>query len=221
LIHFYKRPNSHGWKLLVNKSDMMEGLELAPFRSLDEFLMSQSKFEVPELNNPEKWSSRVVSNLLYYQTNYFVSALLIFLLVCFFSPGKMFLAVLTLAIVFGVLYYLASNHVQVKTWKKNHPTVIMAATGTISSLLLYQFGWFRVFLLGIILPVILAVLHAFLHVKGKAQVSKGPFWKKKKEIEAETQEVANVAEILGVSKQTPMGRVLDEWGIEPEFKYIS
>ena len=33
--------------------------------------------------------------------------------------------------------------------------------------------------------------------------------------------VSNVAEVLGVSKETLMGRILDEWGIEPEFKYIS
>eukprot|EP00092_Neocalanus_flemingeri_P011173 GFUD01012036.1.p1 GENE.GFUD01012036.1~~GFUD01012036.1.p1 ORF type:complete len:200 (+),score=51.83 GFUD01012036.1:83-682(+) len=199
----------------------MQGFEMAPFRSLDEFLLSQAKFELPELGNPEKWSSRVVSNLLYYQTNYFLAWLLIFLLVCFFSPGKMFFAMLTLAIVFGVQYYLASNHVQVKTWKTNHPTVIMVAASLIASLLLYQFGWIRVFLLGFILPIILAVLHAFLHTKGKVQVAKGHFWKKKKEIEAETQEGTNVDEIPGVSKETPMARVLDEWGIEPDFKFIS
>jgi len=207
---------------LVNKaSEMVAGIELAPFRSLDEFIMSQSKFEVPELTNPEKWSSKLVSNLLYYQTNYFVSALIIFLLVCFFSPGKMFLAVLTLVIVFGVQYYLASHHVQVKTWKKNHPTAVMSGTFTIGTLVLYQFGWLRVFLLGLLLPFLLAVLHAFLHMKGRIQVTKGPFWKKKKEIEGEIVEVTNVTEILGVSKETPMARFLDEWGIDPEFKYIA
>jgi len=199
----------------------MMGIDLAPFRSMDEFAMSQAKFELPELTNPEKWSSKLVSNLLYYQTNYFVGWLIIFLLVCFFSPSKMFFALVTLAIVFGVQYYLSVNHVQVKTWKKNHPTVIMAGTLIIASLLLYQFGWVRVFLLGITLPVLLAVAHAFLHQKEKAHVSKGPFWKKKKEIELDTQEGTNVDEVLGVSKETLMGRFMDEWGIEPEFKYIS
>jgi len=198
----------------------MMGIDLAPFRSLDEFAMAQAKFEMPELTSPEKWSTKLVSNLLYYQTNYFVGALIIFLLACFFSPGKMFLALLTMAIVFGVQYYLAVNHVQVKTWKKNHPTMVMVGTLTIGLLLLYQFGWVRVFLLGILLPVLLAVAHAFLHQKEKTHVSKGPFWKKKKEIEADNLE-EKVAEVLGVSKETLMGRFMDEWGIEPEFKYIS
>lgn len=206
---------------MLGASITMMGIDLAPFRSLDEFAMAQAKFELPELTNPEKWSTKLVSNLLYYQTNYFVGSLLIFLLVCFFSPGKMFFALLTMAIVFGVQYYLAVNHVQVKTWKKNHPTVVMVGTLTIGLLLLYQFGWVRVFLLGILLPVILAVVHAFLHQKEKTHVAKGPFWKKKKEMEGDTQEDRSVTEVLGVSKETLMGRFLDEWGIEPEFKYIS
>lgn len=33
--------------------------------------------------------------------------------------------------------------------------------------------------------------------------------------------VANVADVLGVAKKTPMGLFLNEWGIEPDLKYIS
>ena len=33
--------------------------------------------------------------------------------------------------------------------------------------------------------------------------------------------VSNVNEVLGVSKETLMGRILNEWGIEPEFKFVS
>ena len=34
-------------------------------------------------------------------------------------------------------------------------------------------------------------------------------------------QVTSVAETLGVSKKTPMAVFLDEWGIEPEVKYIN
>merc|ERR1719300_2076796 len=129
---------------------------------MDEFAMGQAKFEMPELNNPERWITKVMNNLLYYQTNYFVGGLLIFLLVCYFSPGKMFLAILTLAIVFGVQYYMAFNNVQVKCWKKNHPSLVMICTLFAGCLLLYQFGLVRVFLLGIFLPTLLTLAHAFL-----------------------------------------------------------
>ena len=39
------------------------------------------RFEVPDISQPDKWGNRVVNNLLYYQTNYFISALLIFSLI--------------------------------------------------------------------------------------------------------------------------------------------
>ena len=76
------------------------------------------RFEFPEVNNPEKMSSKVVSNLLYYQvrshtwshragvhdviqyfqTNYFVCVALVFLTVFFFVPWKMLYIVIVLAI---------------------------------------------------------------------------------------------------------------------------
>ena len=37
----------------------------------------------------DRWLNRIVSNLLYYQTNYFVSALVIFALVSFAHPQHM------------------------------------------------------------------------------------------------------------------------------------
>ena len=69
---------------------------------------------MPDLNNPEKMSHKVVSNLLYYQvspdnddddiddydddqTNYFVSFAAIFLAVFFFVPWKMIYIMILLA----------------------------------------------------------------------------------------------------------------------------
>ena len=56
-------------------------LELAPLRSLDDFLSNSARFQIPNYREPERWTNRVVQNLLYYQTNYLVSAVLIFTLV--------------------------------------------------------------------------------------------------------------------------------------------
>jgi len=111
---------------------------MAPFRSIDEFLTSESKFEMPELNNPEKMSHKVVSNLLYYQTNYFVSFAAIFLAVFFFVPWKMIYIMILLAMVFGAQHYMSLHHVHVKVWKKNHPTAVMSATFVIGMFFLYQ-----------------------------------------------------------------------------------
>lgn len=202
----------------------MDEIEIAPLRSLDEFLLSQTRFQVPDFNNAEKWFNRIVNNLLYYQTNYFLSALIIFLIITFLNPGKMILGILTMALIFGLLYYLSSRQVQVKTLKKNHPMLVMVSTFCSGYFLIYQAGCVMVFLAGVMMPVVFTIVHASLrlrNIKNKAHVMKGTFWKKVTKIEEDIQEVSNVAETLGVKRKTPMSVFLDEWGIEPDLKYIS
>lgn len=64
-------------------------MELASLRSLDDFLLGQARFQVPDINNEDKWFNRIVSNLLYYQTNYFLASFIIFGSVGFFHPKEM------------------------------------------------------------------------------------------------------------------------------------
>lgn len=54
---------------------------IAPLRSLDDFILEAARFQIPNVNDLEKWGNRVTSNLLYYQTNYFLMAILIFMIV--------------------------------------------------------------------------------------------------------------------------------------------
>ncbi len=59
----------------------MDNVELAPFRPLNDFLLGAARFQVPNVKDLEKWANRVINNLLYYQTNYFVVLIAVFLLV--------------------------------------------------------------------------------------------------------------------------------------------
>jgi len=56
-------------------------VEVSPLRSLDDFLLESARFQIPNFKDFEKWGNRVVHNLLYYQTNYFLLAVIIFVLV--------------------------------------------------------------------------------------------------------------------------------------------
>jgi hypothetical protein len=60
---------------------MASELTLAPIRTIEDFLLSSARFHLPELRNSEKWNKRVISNLLYYQTNYFLMAIILFTLI--------------------------------------------------------------------------------------------------------------------------------------------
>lgn len=58
-----------------------EKFEVAPLRSLDDFLLEAARFQVPNLKDLEKWGNRVVNNLIYYQSNYILMAIALFALV--------------------------------------------------------------------------------------------------------------------------------------------
>ena len=50
--------------------------------------------KVPDTSNLERCANRITSNLLYYQTNYLLSAAIIFTLVAYIHPQDMFLGML-------------------------------------------------------------------------------------------------------------------------------
>ena len=59
----------------------MEGVRPPPLRSLDDFLLSSARFALPDVRDLDRWNNRIINNLLYYQSNYFLSALGLLLLV--------------------------------------------------------------------------------------------------------------------------------------------
>lgn len=59
----------------------MAKVELTPLRSWDDFFPGSERFAKPDMKDMARWNNRVVSNLLYYQTNYLVLAIVVFLVV--------------------------------------------------------------------------------------------------------------------------------------------
>lgn len=55
-------------------------IRLPPFRPLDDFIL-KATWKVPDFSNLAKLNNRVLSNLIYYQTNYFVFGIALFLLI--------------------------------------------------------------------------------------------------------------------------------------------
>ena len=67
--------------------------------------------------------------------------------------------------VFGVLYYMSSQQSQVKTVKKEHPTLVMLATFCLGYFFIYQSGCILVFLMGVMLPIKFVIVHASLRLR--------------------------------------------------------
>lgn len=66
-------------------------LQLTPLRSLKDFALESARFQLPAFNDFEKWGNRVVKNLLYYQTNYFILWGIVFTAIGLVHPGKIIL----------------------------------------------------------------------------------------------------------------------------------
>lgn len=65
----------------LHAEDMAAKMELAPLRPWDDFFPGSDRIARPEFGDLTKWNNRVISNLLYYQTNYFAVAVVVFLVV--------------------------------------------------------------------------------------------------------------------------------------------
>lgn len=68
-------------KKLEKMSKSSDEFEIAPLRTLDDFFLESARFQIPNIKDFEKWGNRVTSNLLYYQSNYFLTSLIIFIIV--------------------------------------------------------------------------------------------------------------------------------------------
>lgn len=68
--------------IIMDKTiSIADGWELPPLRSLYDFLLESSRFQLPNFRDLEKWGNRVANNLVYYQTNYLYMCIAIILVV--------------------------------------------------------------------------------------------------------------------------------------------
>merc|ERR1712071_68869 len=125
----------------------------APLRSLDDFILKEASFQVPNFQDVDKWGNRVYNNLIYYQSNYFLMALILFSLVTFVHPYKMFVGVMAIA-VSATIFELANNAgPQVTKYKKDHPLVSLVILLIGIYLIIYLLNGIVVFIFGVLLPI--------------------------------------------------------------------
>jgi len=176
---------------------MMEDLKVEQLRSLDDFLLNSARFQVPNFADLDKWARRVKGNLVYYQTNYFLMALVIFLIVSVMHPGQMLLGMVCVGAMFAGYNYLCKNQRFVADVKKNHPLISLVAVFVCGYLLISLLGSVMVFMFGILLPISAVFVHSSLRLRSTKN------------------KIASIKEQIGVSK-SPMTILLDELGMKFE-----
>ncbi|XP_028308384.1 PRA1 family protein 3 [Gouania willdenowi] len=169
---------------------MAASMELAPLRQWDDFFPGTDRFAKPEFGDLTKWNNRVISNLMYYQTNYFAVALVVFLIVGFLNPLGMFLGGAVVALIFMGSVWAGENQTVVKNFKRKNPTLFVAAVMVTSYFILSLFGGVLVFIFGITFPLLVILIHASLRLRNMKN------------------RMENKMEGVGL-KKTPMGMIMD------------
>lgn len=83
------------------KMTSSEGLQFAPLRPVDDFILGSARFQLPNFSDFEKWGNRVVKNLCYYQTNYLIVIGLWLVLTFVYQPK---VAIYSTGIIVGTLF---------------------------------------------------------------------------------------------------------------------
>ncbi|XP_069693015.1 PRA1 family protein 3 isoform X1 [Periplaneta americana] len=187
-------------------------VEISPLRSLDDFILESARFQIPNFKDFEKWGNRVVNNLLYYQTNYFLLSLVIFILVGVIHPTKMLCGMLAMSVAFGLFYYLTNAKRSATRFKKDHPIISVLVVLGGGYFIVYMLGSVVVFLFGILLPIVVSFIHASMRLRNVKN------------------KLVNKMEVIGL-KKTPMGlflEALEDWFefrispfLDPAFKKLS
>ncbi|CAF1369519.1 unnamed protein product [Rotaria magnacalcarata] len=181
-----------------------QDLRFTPFRSVNDFILDAT-WNTPNFADLPRLNKRIVSNLIYYQTNYFVFGIALFLLVGISYPiDFLFGLVVVLAVLMGFVYLssspgfgnnsLAATEQFIRSAKEDRPLIVLVGILGISYLILSFLGKLMIFLVGIVLPIQLIILHAAFRTRNLAN------------------KVANKFERLGV-QATPMGVFLSALGL--------
>ncbi|KAL2091500.1 hypothetical protein ACEWY4_013763 [Coilia grayii] len=171
----------------------MAKVEIAPLRPWDDFFPGSERFGKPDVRDLAKWNNRVVNNLLYYQTNYLATAVVVFLLVGLTNPFGMMLGGIVVSLVFLGSVWAAENRAMIKSFKRQNPTLFVFVVMLASYFLMSLFGGVMVFIFGISFPLLLIFAHASMRLRNMKN------------------KLENKIEGAGL-KKTPMGLILEALG---------
>jgi len=142
-------------------SNLEHTLRIPPIRSIREFVggneWSKPTFKPSEFGELQK---QVISNLIYYQSNYGVIVIPFLLLVAFFCPTAIIFGLLVFAVLLAAFVYSSRQHTALTTIVHDRPIVVLIILLVAAFMVIRMFGTVFAFLLGIALPFALIVGHA-------------------------------------------------------------
>lgn len=176
-----------------------QNLQLPPLRSLDDFVLGSARFQLPNLQDMDKWGNRVYKNLLYYQTNYFLLFITIYTLMAVFNPVKIICGLVVQAMLIAIaIHFFGEVPNKKKRQASDGPERWYYLVGTLvcGYILLYCLDAVLWSLFTLLLPFSISFVHASLRLRNIRN------------------KVANTIESFGPA--TPMGVFLNTMNITGE-----
>ncbi|PFX33444.1 PRA1 family protein 3-like isoform X1 [Stylophora pistillata] len=134
-------------------------VELPPLRSLQDFV-SDAQFTAPTFHDRERMENRMINNLIYYQTNYFICAILIVIVVGTLYPKDLIIGAVTLFVAFVLFGIAESREPRFAQLKRQYPSLLPVAVVVLAMLVIYTLGSILVFIWGVTVPIVVILLHA-------------------------------------------------------------
>ncbi|TKR63439.1 hypothetical protein L596_027272 [Steinernema carpocapsae] len=96
------------------------GVQIPPFRSVDEFCREKGTFALPS-GGLHEWNNRMVGNLLYFQANY-VAVFLLAVVYCLLAlPGDVFISLGAIVVLGFIIVCSFSVNEMVFNFRRDHP----------------------------------------------------------------------------------------------------
>ncbi|KAG9509118.1 hypothetical protein GZH46_02372, partial [Fragariocoptes setiger] len=134
-------------------------MTLAPFRKIRDFISSPSNYTLPA-TNLTRLNYRVACNLLYYQTNYFLVSVMIFLIFLIFMFRTLLLGAAAIGVAACSAYLYLSSSPSALSIRQNHPTVVVIVGCILCMCMFYFLKAILMFVLALLVPIPLWFLHA-------------------------------------------------------------
>jgi hypothetical protein len=149
----------------MSKSD--HTLRIAPLRSIQEFV-GGNEWSKPNFNPKEfgELQKQIISNLIYYQTNYGAFAIPFLLLVAFFRPTAIIFGLLVVAVLVAGLVYASRQKIALPAVLHDRPIVVLLLVLGAAFIIVRMFGIVFVFLIGIAFPLAVIIAHATARTPG-------------------------------------------------------
>lgn len=133
--------------------------------SVDEFILGKSRFQLPSFTDLAKWNNRVVTNLLYYQTNYLALAVLFALLSCFIHAKDIVVGISAIGLLVSALLAGFSKNPKFVRTRSEHPYVVVVIAGAIGYYFIYVLPSIIILLFSLAVPLLVIFVHASIRLR--------------------------------------------------------